>query len=137
MRPAALLVLPAASFLLAAAIGSGACSSSVTLTSEAAPLGITYPPSVNIGDPCEGAVYFADGGGYVYCVNGLWEFTLDDPGSDDYTVDTSDVSFVDSRDSGESDGNNESSEESDSRESSSSEESASSEDSKESSSESP
>ena len=139
MRLSSLLVFPlATSLLVGAGILSGACSNGVTLTSEAAPLGITYPPSVSIGHPCEGEVYFADGAGYVYCLNGLWEFTYDDPGSDDYSVDTSDAAFVDSRDSGDTAGNDESNEESDtSEESSSGESQGSSSDSGESSSGSP
>ena len=69
-----LLLLPAASFLLAAAVGSGACSTtaSVGLVVGMAPADDTFPDGVVLGDKCSGDVYVTGGTGYAFCDNDVW-----------------------------------------------------------------
>ena len=86
-----LFVVPAACIGLAAAVASGACSSSVSLTTppiETAPtdyIADGYLP----GGACAGDVYVAGSGtSWLFCDNGTWAYTTTDPGDDGYSPDT-------------------------------------------------
>ena len=63
------LLLPAASLLIAAAIGSGACSSSVSISTSVPTI---FPTGIAPGGVCSGDIYFQDGDGYVACVGSVW-----------------------------------------------------------------
>jgi len=89
-----LLLIPAASLLLAAAVGSGACSSSVTVGTPVlvgtAPVGYVLD-GYTVGSACSGDTYIADtsGGSWLVCDNGAWDYSTTDPsglaGYSDYT----------------------------------------------------
>jgi hypothetical protein len=81
-----LFILPAASFVIAAAVGSGACSSSSsgTLAVSAVPTNDTFPDDVVIGDTCNGTVYVSGTTGYAFCDGGKWAYTVTDPTTDGY-----------------------------------------------------
>jgi hypothetical protein len=91
-----LLLIPAGSFVLAAAVASGACSSSVSIDIPSNAVGtysgtLAVPDGITFGkSSCEGYSFFALGNGYGFCDAGIWEYTADDPTTfGDYTVDTS------------------------------------------------
>jgi len=77
-----LLLIPSASFLLACAIASGACSGKVgtpattpsvsVAAPSSPPSDITYAPGASPHEACAGDVYYPDDGGYVACINGVW-----------------------------------------------------------------
>jgi hypothetical protein len=94
-----LLLVPAASFLLAAAVGSGACSSTGTagLVVGTVPPSDTFPDGVVIGDSCAGQVFVTGGTGYAFCDSSdKWAYTATDPSGDSYTPFTGDDSGDDS-----------------------------------------
>ncbi len=66
-----LLLVPAASSLLAVGLGSGACSSGTGI-----PGGTIEVPIVAIGSSsrCVGEVYYAWDGAYVACEDGEWAY---------------------------------------------------------------
>ena len=85
-----LFLIPAATSLIVAAIASGACGTSVTVT---APPSDT-PPTDFVADgwapgqTCSGDVYVGSASGYLYCGSaGVWVYTTSDPASDGYSSD--------------------------------------------------
>jgi hypothetical protein len=88
-----LLLIPAASLLIAAAIGAGACSSSVSITTSTPPGHIDLPANVTIGGACSDQVYFADDSGYVFCNGDQWAYTTTEPG-DGYSEDSQYASYA-------------------------------------------
>ena len=88
-----LFVIPAATLVFAVAVGSGACSSSVSITiptgaDKTAPAGVVFTDGVIVGDACEGDVYVVDsaGDGWAFCNDGYWWYSSSDPSGDGYTV---------------------------------------------------
>jgi hypothetical protein len=72
-----LFLTPFAALLFAAAVGSGACSSSdgVTLpTASAPPQGVTFIGG-DFGGACTGNVYVEAGTGYAFCDDDKWAYT--------------------------------------------------------------
>jgi len=70
-----LLLLPAASFLFAASVGAGACSSSASV---GAPSGDVFEDSVTLGAACSSTLYVTGStGGFAYCSGGVWVYTDD------------------------------------------------------------
>ena len=93
-----LLVIPAASLLFAAAVGSGACSSSVSISTPGdvvvgapIPNGDVFGGGYAVGGACSGDVYVADqaGNGYLVCDGSGWQYSGSDPASNGYTLDGS------------------------------------------------
>ena len=64
-----ILLIPAASLLIAAAIGSGACSTSVSASTG---IPTVFPKGVDPGGACSGEIYFADQDGFFACEGGVW-----------------------------------------------------------------
>jgi hypothetical protein len=100
------LLMSAASLLVAATLGAGACSSSTPVTvpmSETLPKDVVVPPGISYQGMCTDHVYVAavSGGGYFFCDDDLWSYTSVDPGPDGFTEDSSLDSTSDS-DSSES-----------------------------------
>jgi len=82
-----LFLVPVASLFFAAGIGSGACSSSTTVTlptSSTPPNGVTFAAGT-FGGHCVGDIYATAGVGYAFCDDGTWEYTTTDPSQDAFT----------------------------------------------------
>jgi hypothetical protein len=76
----------ASSFLFAVAAASGACSSSVAVTTPTAsmpPQGITFVGG-DFGGRCSGKVFVAAGVGWAFCNDDKWAYTTTDPSTDGY-----------------------------------------------------
>jgi len=88
-----LFSLPAASFLLTAAVvsiavASGACSGSsgvTTPTSSTPPHGLTFTGGT-FGGACTGTVFIDAGTGWAFCDGDKWAYTTTDPSTDGYTA---------------------------------------------------
>jgi hypothetical protein len=83
--------LPAASFLLTAAVvsvavASGACSGSsgVTTPTSSPPGNATFTGGT-FGGSCMGTVFIGAGTGWAFCDAGKWAYTTTDPSTDGYT----------------------------------------------------
>jgi len=101
-----LLLLPVASLLVAGAIGSGACTSSTTVTippSSNPPPGVTFVGGT-FGGSCNGDIFVEAGTGYAFCDNGKWAYTTTDPSMDGYMPDTSTDGGSNVNDTGPADG---------------------------------
>jgi hypothetical protein len=83
-----LLLIPAVSILFAAGVGAGACSSSVSISSSTPPSGFVAPDGIVVGTTtCMGSEYVVAGSAWLFCSDGVWDYTTDDPSSS-YTLDT-------------------------------------------------
>ena len=82
-------IIPAVTSLVIAAVASGACSSSVSVTvppSGTAPTGFVAD-GWEVGQACSGDVYVSSTDGYLYCgSDDVWVYTATDPASDGYTA---------------------------------------------------
>jgi hypothetical protein len=82
-----LLLVPAASFFFAVSVGSGACTSSTSVTIPAessAPEGLTFEGG-EFGGACSGDVYVQAGIGWAFCDDDKWEYTTTNPSTDNFT----------------------------------------------------
>ena len=80
-----LLFIPAASFLFAVAVGSGACGATVTTGAPGGFVGATG--AFALGADCSGEVYFSIDGAYEACEDGVWAY--EDAIPTGYEVDSS------------------------------------------------
>jgi hypothetical protein len=95
-----LFLVPVASLLFLGAIGSGACSSSVSVTiptETTPPDGVTFVGG-KFGGSCSGDVYVEAGTGWAFCDDDTWAYTTTDPSTDGFTP------FSGSGDAGPDDG---------------------------------
>jgi hypothetical protein len=82
-----LLLVPVASLLFAASVGSGACTSSTSITlppESSPPEGLTFEGG-EFGGACQGNVYVAAGTEYAFCDDDKWAYTTTDPSTDGFT----------------------------------------------------
>jgi hypothetical protein len=82
-----LFLVPVASLLFLGAIGSGACSSSVSVTiptETTPPDGVTFVGG-KFGGSCSGDVYVEAGTGWAFCDDDTWAYTTTDPSTDGFT----------------------------------------------------